>query len=338
MTLPSGPLLPLLSVVVPCRNGAAFIATCLSSLLANDWPSERLEVLVVDGRSTDGTREIVRQHVERYPFVRLLDNPDRDRSHALNIGIRESSGELVASIDVHTQCEPDYLRKCYETLRETAADNVGGIVRTLPRGDSPIARAVAFALSHPFGAGNSYFRIGAAGRRSVDTVPFGFYRRDVFQRIGPFNERLVRGQDLELNLRLRRAGGRIVLDPAIRTDYFPRSDLVSFARHNFADGLWVTHAMRFAHAPVSWRHLVPLAFVLGLSVPIVLSLVWPPTVALSTLALGLYTIVALTVAARAGIERRDPALALSLPLVFATRHVMYGLGSVWGLVRLVARR
>ncbi|TAK34809.1 MAG: glycosyltransferase family 2 protein [Chloroflexota bacterium] len=329
---------PLVSLIIPCRNEAGFIGACLDSIVRNDLPRGQLEILVVDGMSDDGTREVVRQYARRYPFIRLLDNPRRVTPAAMNMGIEHSSGGIIARLDAHSTCEPRYLSKCLASLRETGADNVGGVWLIRPRRDTMMGRAIALVLSHPFGAGNAYYRTGTGKRRLVDTVPFGFYRREVLGRIGPFNEHLVRGQDMELNLRLVRAGGRILLDPEIASQYYARSDFVTFLRHNLADGYWVTYAARFAKLPVSWRHCVPLLFVLGLSGTLALSFVVPWFRWVSSMIMGTYSATAVYFSIRAAHDKRRAEYMISLPVAFATRHLAYGLGSSFGLVSLVASK
>lgn len=329
---------PLVSVVIPCRNEQRFIGPCLASILEGDWPLDRLEVLVADGLSEDGTRETVAEHARRYPQVRLIDNPARTTPYALNEGIRASRGAFIAILSAHSKCGPRYLSQCYARSASTGADNVGGVWRIVPRRSTAIGRAIALALSHPFGAGNAYYRTGVSAPREADTVAFGFYRREVFDRIGAFNEHLVRGQDMELNLRLARAGGRIILDPAISLDYYARSGLAEFWRHNFADGYWVTYAHRFARLPVSWRHLVPLAFVTALAAALVLAAVTPLAVPLVALVALPYIVVSLAVASSLALRERDVRLLPALLVVFGVRHVAYGIGSLAGIAALAARR
>lgn len=329
---------PLISLIVPCRNERNYIGPCLDSILAGSLPEEQLEILVVDGASEDGTRQIVQDYACRHPNIRLIDNPGRVTPIAMNMGIRHSRGEIIARLDAHTTYEPHYLSKCLTTLRETGADNVGGVCRIRPRRDTPIGRAIALAMSHPFGTGNSYYKTGTRTRRQVDTVPFGFYRRDVFQRIGLFNEGLVRGQDMELNLRLRRAGGQIMLDPQIVSEYYPRSDLWAFLRHNFADGLWITYALKFARLPVSWRHLVPLSFVLSLVGSLLLWPIWSAFGWIFAAIITLYLAVSIGFSLGVAVRERRAEYLFTMPLAFAARHCAMGFGSLRGLIKLLITR
>ena len=220
---------PLVSVIVPCRNEQAFIERSLDSILGSDYP--RLEVIVADGMSTDRTREFLGDRAARDPRLRVIDNPERITPVALNRAIAASAGEVVVRFDAHAVMPADYIRRLVELLYSSGAQNAGGSIRTLPQSRGPFAGPIAAALSSRFGVGNSGFRTRHAqkGPRQADTVFGGCWRREVFHLLGGFNEQLARGQDLEFNLRLRRAGGKIVLDPEIVCDYYARSDLASFS-------------------------------------------------------------------------------------------------------------
>jgi hypothetical protein len=270
--------------------------------------------------------------------VRIVDNADRSTPKALNLGVKASRGEFVAIMSAHSTCDERYLSRCHSAMVRFRADNVGGVLRIRARRPTLIGRAIALALAHRFGAGNAYHRTGVAAPRAADTVAFGFYRRDVFERIGGFNEDLVRGQDMELNLRLARAGGRIILDPAISVDYFPLADLGAFWRHNYADGYWVTYAYRFARLPVSWRHLVPLAFVTALAGSLVLWALSPLGAALVAAVAGPYVLASLAASAQIARREGDARLLPALAVVFAVRHLAYGIGSLVGIGALVLAR
>ncbi len=216
MSLP----VPFVSVIIPCRNEEDAIGPCLDSILQNDYPKDRLQVLVVDGMSSDDTRSALKPYLEQYSFIRLLDNPRRQTPAALNIGIAAAKGDVIMRMDAHYQYPTHYVSRLVHWLQESEADNVGGILQMEPANDSAMARAIAAAVTHPFGIGNAYYRLGVSKPRAVDTVPFGCYRSEVFERIGKFDEELLRNQDLEFNLRLRKRGGR---DPAGARRCDPRS-------------------------------------------------------------------------------------------------------------------
>ena len=216
----------MLTVICPIYNEENRIEECIRSVIAQDWPKEELEVLFVDGMSGDRTREIVKEYSQQYPFIQLLDNPKRIAPSGLNIGIRAAKGEIILRLDAHAKYPNNYFSVLVNKLQETGADNVGGACRTLPAKDTPECRAIAHAMSSPFGMGNSYFRIGADCEKWVDTVPFGCFRRDVFDKIGLFDEELVRNQDDEFNGRIIQNGGKILLLPQVVTDYFARKDVL----------------------------------------------------------------------------------------------------------------
>lgn len=326
--------LPLVSVVVPCRNEAAFLSMCLDSIVSGDYPTSRLEVLVVDGMSDDGTRAIAEDFVRRYPFVRVLDNPRRITPAALNIGIAASRGELIAWMSAHNRYARDYLTQSVRHLQAYGADNVGGVLVTVPQEETLIGRAIARALGHRFGVGNSYTKIHVKEPTWFDAVFGGCYRREVFDRVGLFNEQLVRGQDMEFHIRLRKAGGRILLAPSVVSYYYARADLASFSRQNWSNGVWAI--LPFLHStvmPVSWRHLAPLGLVLGLLGSAGLALASPAGRWLLGGLGGAYLAATLAASVHVAWRERDPRYLAVMPIVFPTLHFAYGLGSLWGVAQ-----
>ena len=347
---------PFVTVIMPIRNEAAYIARSLGAVLAQDYPPERMEVLVVDGMSDDGTREVIANLQVRNPqsAIRILDNPARIVPTALNLGLRHARGEVVIRVDGHCEIAPDYVRRCVEALQETGADSVGGVcwhvrpvrargirlqetgadsvggVWATTGGETFTARAVALAQSAWFGVGGVAFRVGRRTPGCVDTVPFGAYRREVFDRIGGFDEELVRNQDDEFNFRLTQAGGKIWLDPSIRSIYYSRASLRGLWRQYFQYGLYKVRVIQKRRGIPSWRHLVPAVFVLGLVGSLFLALVTrQPLWALGVA--GPY--VGANVAASLWTARHDPRALPFLPLAFVTLHLAYGLGFLWGLWR-----
>lgn len=324
--------IPFVSVVVPCRNEEQYISRCLDSIVANDYPRGRLEVFVIDGMSEDGTREIVQRFSQRYPFVRLLDNPRKIKSSALNVGIAHARGDIIMAMDAHATYDSDYIPKCVRFLNESGADNVGGAMVTEPSDDTLVARSIAISLSHPFGAGNSYFRIGSSAPRWVDTVFGGCYRREVFQKVGLFDEKLVRSMDMNFNLRLARAGGKILLVPELVCHYYPTSTLSSFFRHNLSDGVWLIHPMKLGSGWFRLRHFVPLAFVSSLLVSGALAPFSRQSLWVLLVISASYICATAYFSVKIALRHRDMKYLISMPVVFAARHIGYGLGSIWGLL------
>jgi len=326
----------IVSIIIPCRNEEKFIAKCLDSIINNDYPKENLEVLVIDGMSEDKTRQIVQEYEHKYPFIKLLDNPKKVTPIAFNIGIQHAEGEIIAIMCAHAIYEKDYISKCVKYLDEYKADNVGGTMITIPRENTFIGRAIVSALSHRFGVGGSVFRTGSKEPRWVDTVFGGCYKREVFDRIGLFNENLVSTQDMEFNQRLKKAGGKILLHPEIVSNYYARSDFKSFCKHNFRNGIWAIYPLKFVdHIPVSWRHFIPLVFVSGLIGSAVLSAFFHFFLWLLLFIAGSYTLANIYFSFKITTKEKDFRYLFVMPIIFASLHIVYGLGSLWGLLRVV---
>lgn len=333
-----GAVRPRVSLVLPCRNEAQHLAACLDSLLETTFPLDELELLVVDGQSDDGTRAVVARYAAHHPWIRILDNPRRIVPTALNIGIRAARAPVIMRLDAHAFYPPDYIERLLAALEETGADNVGGCVRTLPADGTTGAQAIAAALSHPFGVGNSYFRIGGGSRpRWVETVPFGCWRRSLFDRIGYFDEELVRNQDDEFNYRLLRAGGRILLLPDVVTRYVARRSHRQLARMLYQYGLFKPLVVQKVGRVVTARQLAPPALVVALAAGVLAAPVWRPAALLWGALLALYASTALA-GALASARTLGLRVALALAATFPFLHVPYGFGFLHGLWRAVARR
>lgn len=316
---------PFVTVIVPCRNEAQYIERCLDTILATNYPQDRLELLVVDGRSDDGTREIVLAYAARRPLVRLLDNPRRIVPTGLNIAIAASRGELIIRLDAHVEYSATYISQLVDALERTGADSVGGRIVTLPANQSPTARAIALALSHRFGVGNAYFRVGTREPRWVDTAGFGIYRRAVFERIGLFDEEMVRNQDGELNFRLLKSGGRILLLPDAVAYYYARSTLRQLARMLYQYGYFKALTAKKVGRIMTARQLAPSAFVLSLVGSALLSLWSPASATVGASIAAVYVAVALGSAA--AVARREGLRGAGmLAVAFLLMHVTYGVG------------
>lgn len=327
---------PFISVIVPCRNEGRFIGACIRSILANDYPRNRFELLVVDGMSTDETRSVLSDLCSREPNIVVLDNPRLITSTALNIGIRECRGELVAWMSAHNEYQSDYLALCAKAHAEFDADNVGGIIVTRPRNSGIVGRAIANVLTHPFGVGPSHFRTAVTRPRWVDTVFGGCYRREVFERIGLFNEELVRGQDMEFNLRMRRAGLRTLLVPEIRSVYHARSRFGEFLRYNWTNGVWTLKPFAYSKGmPVSLRHLVPMIFVLTLVTLGMLCLIDRRACAVAVGILALYTALASLSAVEIMTRGKKAGEALMTFAMFPVLHLSFGAGCIAGLLAVI---
>lgn len=333
---------PFVSVIIPCRQEAAFIGGCLDSVLQSDYPPERLELIVADGMSQDGTREQVDRYASLDPRIRRIDNPERTTPHALNRAIAAAKGEFILRLDAHAAIAPDYVSLAVQHLETSGADCVGGSMRTLVARPGLLASAIQTALSHPFGVGNAHFRIAreSGPARFVDTVFGPCWRKDVFERLGGFDERLNRSQDIEFSTRLRRAGGKILLAPDMKIDYYAPGTLGSFLRQSWTNGIWAVLPFacgsfsRPKGMPVRWRHLAPLTLVIGLAASVLAS---PWTGPWAFAVTGSYAAANLAASAAAAWNEKTPSLALLMPCVFAGLHLAYGAGSLWGCGLLAVR-
>ena len=313
--------LPFVSIIIPCRNEEGFIVRCLDTVISQDYPKERMEVFVVDGMSGDKTREIVQNYGQKYQFIKILDNQKKFTNFAFNLGIRKARGEIVILMGAHAGYEKDYISKCVKYLKEYNADNVGGRMVTLTQENMICARAISLVLSHSFGVGGAIFRKGSKEPRWVDTVFGGCYKKEIFDKVGLFNENLIRSQDMEFNLRLKRAGGKILFVPDIIFYYYPKSNLKDFFLHNIEDGIWAVLPIKFVKIPLRLRHYIPLIFILTLPFSI-----WP------------YILASLFFSAQIAIKEKNPRLFLILPLAFGARHLGYGFGSVLGIIKIISHK
>ena len=326
--------LPVVSVIMPIRNEGKFIERSLGAVLDQDYPHDRLEVLVVDGMSNDGTRDTVRSVLTNTDISgKLLDNPGRIVPTAMNIGINTAKGTVIVRVDGHTIIEPDYVRLAVEALRRTGAHNVGGLMRPVPSGYIP--RAVAAAMSSPFGVGASIFHY-AEHEAEADTVYLGVYPKWVLEHVGMYDEEFVRNQDDELNDRVRKAGGRIMLCPELKSAYYPRSTLKKLAKQYFQYGWWKVRCYQKHPKHVGKGHLVPTAFVLAFIVGLAL-------LPVDILFANLWLLMMITYGAGAILSafalgpQYGWSLVPILPIVFFTMHFSYGLGMLLGAIRFATR-
>ena len=321
---------PFVSIIIPIRNEEEFIAQCLQSVVDQDYPRDSMEVLAVDGGSEDRSREIIAEFSSRYPIVKLLDNPQLSAPAGLNLGVREARGDIIVRVDGHCLLEPNYVSQCVRCLRETGADNVGGLMEAV--GPGYAGQVIALAINSFFGSGGSKFHY-ASKEQYVDTVYLGAFPRHVFDRVGFFNESLVRNQDYELNYRIRAAGGKIFLSPAIRSYYYGRTTLRDLWHQYFQYGFWKLEMLQMHPRSVQPRHLVAPLFVFCLFATGLLSLVHRRFLSLFLLMVSSYLLASLLssllIARRKGWRYFPP-----LPIAFAVMHFGWGLGFLLRLVRM----
>lgn len=324
----------MLTVICPILNEEKYIAKCIDSILEQDYPKDDLEILFVDGMSRDKTREIVAELATKYPFIHLIDNINHTVPWAMNSGIKAAKGDVIMRLDAHATYEKNYFSVLVDALQKYNADNVGAVCRTDVLNKNSKTLAIREVLSNKFGVGNSTFRTGIKTAQEVETVPFGCWRRDVFDKYGMYNVRLVRNQDIELNKRIIRGGGKIIIVPETFCTYFARETYKALAKNNCANGKWNILTVYYTKElrSLSLRHFVPLIFVLSLIVPTFVGLFWNPALYISASALCAYLLTLGTVSAKLAMSKTLNFFYLLAS--FAVLHISYGWGSFIGILKL----
>lgn len=328
----------MLSVICPIYNEERFIDKCICSILEQDYPKEELEFLLVDGRSTDKTCVIVETYIRTYCFIRLLDNPYKTVPYAMNIGIKEARGDVIVRIDGHCEYPTNYLSELEQQLHELNADNVGGVWNTRPAADTAVCCAIAIASSHPFGVGASMHKVGAKEIMKVDTVPFGCYRRDVFDRIGLFDEELTRNQDDEFNARLINQGGKIYLIPSLVINYTARNTLAKMCKMYYQYGLFKPLVNKKLGAPATIRQFFPALFLSGIILGGIVSSFSFSICLAYFLVLAFYLLLAVSFSAKEASKNKYTILILILPATFFLVHISYGWGYLKGICKIITRQ
>jgi glycosyltransferase involved in cell wall biosynthesis len=324
----------IISVIIPCRNEEKYIADCLDSVVKTDYPKDCMEVFVIDGQSSDTTRKIVESYTKKFNFIHLMLNKNLTVPYAMNMGIKESRGNYIIRLDAHGVFPNNYFSELVNSSKKLDADNIGATWITDVKNKTPKTNAIKTVLSSKFGVGDSFFRIGGIEQAmEVDTVPFGCYKKDVFNKIGLYDYRLTRNQDIELNKRLKRNGGRIFLLPDLFSTYYARETFWDIANNNFGTGLWniLTVYITRRVASLSLRHFIPLLFLLSLILPLI-SMIWIPS--LGYIALSSFALYALTLLI-VSLKVIDKGTSIYfLGMAFLVLHFSYGFGSFLGIFRI----
>ena len=322
-----------MAVIIACRNEENYIGGCIQSLLRNDYPEDLLEIVVCDGRSADKTREVVKSFTEEYDHIRLIDNPGKTAPLGFNAGIRSTTSDVVIILSAHAEVARDFISKNIRLLEDTPeAGASGGWMESMHKDAK--SKAIGKALSSSFGVGNALFRT-ASREGFADTVVFGAYRREVFNKTGLFDEELVRNQDDEFNYRVRKAGYRLIHSNSIRSRYFVRSSYGKLFRQYFQYGYWKVYVNRKHRTVTTIRQVVPFMFVAFLITGLALSLLWSPFLYIYLSVLLIYLFAAAVESASKGDTMKQFGMILK---AFVTLHVAYGLGYLSGIFRFVLFR
>lgn len=327
---------PFVSIIVPVHNEERSITRVLECLRTQDYPRDRMEIIVADGMSTDSTRRIVSRAAAADSRVHLVNNARRIMAAGFNEGLKVARGDILIMMGGHTEVAPDYVRACSSLLQKSLADCVGGPTSTV--GETDTAQAIALAMSSRFGVGGVAFRTGCRERKYVDTVPYGAYTRNILERIGPLDEEFVHGQDDELNYRLRKLGGRILIAPEIRSRYTSRSSIRSLWWQYFQYGYWKVRVLQKHARQMQLRHFVPAAFVCSLLLSITVAAVLPAIGDSMLLLLsGSYLLASLFVSVSLAFRQGKWWLAPALATIFPVLHFSYGTGFLVGLAKFSNR-
>jgi glycosyltransferase involved in cell wall biosynthesis len=349
----------IVSILVPIYNEEKSINVFLESILLQTFRG-KFEVLLIDGKSLDKTNKKIKEFFEKHSIkitnsihkndidvglkipnlpiykkfnisFQIIENSKKIVPCALNIGIKQARGDIIIRMDSHTKYDPMYLEYCVKFLSQNIAENIGGPIISTPGSVGYIANAIALASSSFYGVGNSKFRTSDTAQY-VDTVPFGAWKKELFMRVGMFDERLARGQDIEMNSRIRKHGGRIYLSPVLKSYYYCHSTLTAFGKKCFENGKWNVYTFAVDKRALSWRHFVPMAFVSSLIVSLIFSSQVKLTFYYFPISfIGFFYFLFCLLAS---IKVRSKYSSI-LPIVFLVMHCSYGLGSIWGIFTLL---
>lgn len=322
------------TVVCPIYNEGKYIDGFIRSVLQQDYPAEMLVILLVDGMSVDNTRDISNHYSEKYSNIHLVDNPDKTVPYALNKGISMAHSDVIIRMDAHCTYPSHYISRLVEQLYLLDADNVGGVWNTLPAKNTVECLSIAIASSHPFGVGGSTHKIGATHIMKVDTVPFGCYKRELFDRIGLFDYDLIRNQDDEFNARIIKNGGSIYIIPDVIIDYTARDCMRKMRNMYYQYGLFKPLVNKKLGSPATLRQFFPALFLVGLVAGLVLSFFSSLIAVLYVLVLALYFGIGLSVGLRKAFAYHCAGLVLYIPYTFLNIHISYGWGYIKGLQKL----
>jgi succinoglycan biosynthesis protein ExoA len=321
------------SIIVPCYNEEKTILLLLSALLKQTFPINKMEVVIADGLSTDGTREIIRSFssTHRELHIQLVDNPKRTIPAAVNMAVKHSTGKYIIRLDAHSIPEPDYVALCVNALNNNVAECVGGIWLIAPSNEGWIARSIAAAAANPIAVGDAQYRF-ATKASYVDTVPFGAFRKDLFEKLGGFNETLLTNEDYEFFTKVRKNNGKIWLDPAIRSTYFARKDIPALIKQYWRYGYWKYKMLRMFPDTLRWRQALPPLFVLTLILLFILSFFSKPFYWLLLGMLFLYLLILFGTGIRTSFLKRDFAFAFGMPLAISCMHISWGSGFLYSII------
>jgi succinoglycan biosynthesis protein ExoA len=325
--------MPSVSIIVPCYNERDTIQKLLEAIYAQTFPRPDLEVIIADGMSTDGTRQQIACFSDSHPdlHIAVAENLARSIPASLNCALREAQGEIIVRLDAHSVPYPDYIEHCVSDLQDGFGENVGGTWEIQPGARTWVAQSIAAAASHPLGVGDALYR-HTDRAALVDTVPFGAFKRELLALIGFFDESLLTNEDYEFNARIRKSGGKVWLDPAIRSVYFARSSLSQLAKQYWRYGFWKWRMLRRYPETLRWRQALPPLFVMSLILAAALAIFLPFFRFLLAVEIVIYLIALAASGVQLAIRQKKIQLLIGLPLAIATMHFTWGTGFLWSMI------
>jgi glycosyltransferase involved in cell wall biosynthesis len=321
------------SILLPCRNEEKYIENCIQSLIQNQSEDFPVEIIVVDGVSADKTVEIIERYMQQYPFIKLIQNSDKTVPFAMNLGIAQAQGDYIVRVDAHALYPENYVSALVSNLIALDADNVGALWQTEVLTKSSKTLVIKEALTHRFGVGNAAFRVGIDKITEVDTVPFGCYKKEVFTKFGLYDTRLTRNQDIELNKRIIRGGGKIYLLPNLECVYYARETFSAIAKNNYNNGLWNILTVKYTKkfSSLSLRHFIPLCFILSLLLPLLFCFLYKPLIWIACASFILYLSFLTVICVRLAVRKK--LWLFYLLWSFVVLHFSYGVGSLVGIFK-----
>jgi glycosyltransferase involved in cell wall biosynthesis len=332
-------MMKIISILIPVFNEDKYIENTLNSVLNFTIPENiSIEILIIDGGSTDNTIAIVKHFQSYTSNIKIFSNPKKFQNCGLNIGIRQAKGEWILRLDAHALYPKDYLFTLYNTAISTNAVNIGGIIKTLPGDSSFQAKLVQAITTHPFGVGDATFRTGIK-EGPVDTVPFGFFDKQIFNNIGYYNEKLIRGEDYEFNARIRKNNYVVWMNPNIVSTYYNQKSIISFYKKQLLlEGPYNTLMWFLAPYSFAYRHIIPFIFFLGVSSGLILVVLPDYLFYIYISVLFLYFVISIYSSYQQSLRFKSLKLFIFLPLSFFCFHYSYGLGVFLGFIKLFLQR
>jgi glycosyltransferase involved in cell wall biosynthesis len=323
-----------ISIIIPILNEEKYIDNCINSILNANI--DNFELILIDGGSQDKTINIIEDYMKKYSFIQLLHNTKKIVPISMNMGIKKAEGKYIIRVDAHAFYPKDYFRKLIHYHKKLNADNIGGVIITDIKNKTKKSNSIKEVLSNRFGVGNADFRTGIDRVKEVDTVPFGCYTKETFEKFGLYDERLIRNQDIELNKRIINGGGKIYLVPDVKAVYYARENFIDLAKNNFSNGKWNILTAYYSKTvnSLSLRHFIPLVFVLSLIIPILLSFINIKFLWLAILSLGSYLALVIIISSKLVDDKNS---FFYLVNSFFTLHLSYGFGSLFGIFSTIKK-